>query len=70
MVKLLKIDFQDEETINIDVTVDVVYGYNVPDIAFEIQQSIKHNIESMSKYKVDSVDVHFSGVIFNENSID
>lgn len=66
-LNLLKITFV-EETVSIDITVDVMYGYNVPDIAFNIQQSIKHNIESMSKYKVDKVDVHISGVIFNENN--
>ena len=45
------------------------YGYNVPSLAFRIQQSIKHNVESMTKYKVDKVDVHIQDVNFPENAI-
>ena len=47
----------------------VDYGYNVPSLAFRIQQSIKHNVESMTKYKVDKVDVHIQDVNFPENAI-
>ena len=68
-LNLLKVDFN-EDTLNIELTIDVIYGYNVPDVAFNVQQSVKHNVESMSKYKVDTVDVFVSGVIFDENSID
>ena len=64
-LNLTKITF-DGDRVNIDVTVDVLYGYNVPDVAFNIQESVKHNIESMSKYKVDSVDVHVQGVVFDD----
>ena len=66
---LLKVEFN-EDTLNIELTIDVIYGYNVPDVAFNVQQSVKQNIESMSKYKVDTVDVFVSGVIFDENSIE
>ena len=64
-LNMTKITFNGD-VLNIDITVDVIYGYNVPDVAFNIQQSIKQNIESMSKYKVESVDVHVNGVIFGE----
>lgn len=64
-LNLVKLNFN-EDLVSIDVTVKVLYGYNVPDVAFNIQQSIKNSLESMSKYKVDSVDVHISGVVFSE----
>ncbi len=64
-LNLVKLNFNDD-VVSIDVTVKVLYGYNVPDVAFNIQQSIKNSLESMSKYKVDSVDVHISGVVFSE----
>ena len=62
---LIKISFNGD-IIDVDVSVDIEYGYNVPDVAFEIQESVKRNVESMSKYKVESVDVHFEGVSFPE----
>jgi uncharacterized alkaline shock family protein YloU len=51
-----------------DICVKVDYGFNVPSLAFRIQQSIKHNVESMTKYKVAKVDVHIQDVNFPENS--
>ena len=62
---LTKVIFN-EDVVSIDVTVDVIYGYSVPDVAFDIQQCVRHNVESMSKYKVDKVDVHVNSVDFVE----
>lgn len=45
-----------------DISVRVDYGYNVPEVAFKIQQSVKHNVEAMTKYKVAKVDVYVVGV--------
>lgn len=53
-----------------DVSVIVNYGFNIPELAFRIQQSIKHNVESMTKYKVAKVDVHIQGVEFPEEDMD
>lgn len=51
-----------------DISVKVDANNNVPALAFKIQQSIKHNVESMTKYKVDKVDVHIQDVNFPEIS--
>lgn len=64
--KGIKLSF-DKEGISADISVEVDYGYNVPSLAFRIQQSIKHNVESMTKYKVATVDVHIQDVNFPEN---
>ena len=50
-----------------DISVKVDYGYNVASLAFRIQQSIKHNVESMTKYKVDKINVHIQDVDFPDN---
>ena len=68
-VNLIKVNFN-EDVLNIELAIDVIYGYNVPDVAYEIQQSVKRNVESMSKYKVNTVDVHFEGVSFPSEIID
>jgi len=61
----VKINFE-KDGIYVDVSIQVYYGYNVPDIAFKIQQNIKHNVESMSEFKIANVDVHVLGIIFQE----
>ena len=52
--------------INVSVNVSIYYGYSIPDVAYNIQRSIKHSVESMSKYKIANVDVKVNGVIFPE----
>ena len=47
-----------------DISVKVDYGNNVASLAFRIQQSIKHSVESMTKFKVDKINVHIQDVDF------
>ncbi len=65
--KGVKLNF-DKQGIIADISVKVDSTANVSSLAFKIQQSIKHNVESMTKYKVAKVDVHIQDVNFPENS--
>ncbi len=56
----------DKDGIYVSVTVNVLHGYNIPDVAYNIQSGIKESVESMSKYKISKVDVFVSDVIFEE----
>lgn len=47
-----------------DVSVAVKYGYNVPELAYRIQQAVKQSVENMTKYRVAEVDVHIQDVVF------
>ena len=47
-----------------DISVVVKYGYNIPELAFRIQQTIKQTVESMTVYKIARVNVHIQGVEF------
>ncbi len=47
-----------------DVSVVVKYGYNIPELAYRIQQSVKQSVENMTRYKVAQVDVHIQDVVF------
>ncbi len=49
-----------------DVSVVVKYGYNVPELAYRIQQSVKQSVENMTHFKVAKVDVHILDVVFSE----
>lgn len=49
-----------------NVAVTVKYGYNVPELAYRIQQSVKQSVENMTRYKVAQVNVHVQDVVFCE----
>lgn len=63
--KGLKLYFE-KDGIYADISVKADYGYSVPDVAFKIQQAVKHNVEAMTEYKVKRVDVYVVGVDFSQ----
>ncbi len=58
--------YLEKDGIYADVSVHVKYGYNVPELAYRIQQSVKQSVENMTKYKVAEVDVHVLDVVFED----
>lgn len=58
--------FPEKDGVYADVSVRVHYGHNVPELAYRIQQSIKQNVETMTRYTVKKVDVHIQDVVFDE----
>ena len=66
--KGIKLNFE-KAGINADISVKIDITYNVSSLAFKIQQAIKHNVETMTNYKVAKVDVHIQDVNFPENSV-
>ena len=56
----------EKDGIYVSVAVAINYGYNAPDIAYNIQYGVKQNVESMTKYKISKVDVFITDVIFDE----
>lgn len=57
--------YLEKDGIYADVSVVVKSGYNVPELAYRIQQSVKQSVENMTKYKVAEVDVHIRDVDFS-----
>ncbi len=60
----------DKNGIYVTVCVSILYGYNVPDVSYNIQHEIRQNVESMSKYKISKVDVFINDVLFDNALID
>ena len=57
---------QEKDGVYANVSVIVKYGYNVPELAYRIQQSVKQSVENMTHYKVVQVDVHVEDIVFCE----
>ena len=56
----------EKDGIYVSVTVSIHYGYNIPDVAYNIQYGIKSNVEAMTRYKISKVDVFVADVVFDE----
>ena len=58
--------FIEKDGVYADVSVVVKYGYNIPELAYRIQQSVKQSVENMTRYKMAKIDVHILDVVFSE----
>ena len=54
----------ERDGVYVNVSVAAKYGYNVPELAYRIQQSVKQSVENMTNYKVAEVDVHVADIVF------
>jgi len=45
----------------------VKYGLRIPDIAWDVQEAIKNQIENYTGYTVKAVNVHVQGIHFTES---
>ncbi len=63
--KSVKILF-DKDGVHVDVFVKVHFTQGISDVAFKIQEAIRHNVEAMTEYKIASVNVSVKGVSFEE----
>ena len=61
----VKIEFNKEGVV-IDIAVKIHFSQSVSDMAFKIQEIVRHDIESMTEYKIASVNVNVKGVVFDE----
>ena len=59
--KGVKVQVGDKETI-IDINLTVEYGARIPDIAWEVQNKVKTQVESMTGLKGVIVNIHVQGV--------
>ena len=63
--KAIKVTY-DKDGVHVDIMVKIHFSQSVSDVAFRIQEAVRHNVESMTEYKIASVNVIVNGVIFDE----
>ncbi|MGI6701650.1 MAG: Asp23/Gls24 family envelope stress response protein [Christensenellales bacterium] len=52
------------DKVTIDVFINVYYGYNLPDLAFNIQEKVKNEVMKATHFVVDKVNINVLGVVF------
>ena len=65
----IKIDFA-KDGVYVEVAIKVHYTQSVSDVAFKIQESVRHNVEAMTDYKIAGVDVIVNGVLFDDKTVE
>ena len=65
--KSVKVLNSENETI-IDVYINLRLGVRIPDVAGEVQHSVKVAVQSMTGKPVTKVNVHIAGVVLDEET--
>ena len=60
----------EEKAVIIDMYIIAVYGVNIQDAAWKIQQKVKAEVESMTGLDVSAVNVHVEGVSFPKEVVE
>ena len=63
--KGVKVDVGAEDA-KIDIFIIVEYGERIPDVSWNIQETVKKAVETMTGLKVTYVNIHVQGVHFPE----
>lgn len=51
-----------EEHVTIGISITVEYGCKIPDVAWEVQERVKREVENMTGLDVVAVDVYVNGI--------
>lgn len=63
----IKVDMSDDDII-LEVYIEVEYGIKIPDIAWDIQDKVKKELENMTGLKVTAINVHIQGINFEKGN--
>ena len=59
----------DKKGVAVDVDIKINYTCNVSEMAFKVQESIRHNVEAMTEYKINTVNVNVKDVFFDDAQV-
>ena len=55
-----------ENSVMVDIYINILFGYQVADVAFRVQENVKNALSAMVDIKIESINVHILGVDFEE----
>ena len=60
----VKVEIKDN-TVDVDLSLAISYGYNIPETCRKVQSKVQSNIENMTGLKVASVNLRIAGLNIN-----
>lgn len=63
--KSVKVEIMPSGSVVIDICINAKFGFTVPKLVCELQETIKSEVEKATSYKVKAVNVNIVGVAFS-----
>ncbi|MDR3185649.1 MAG: Asp23/Gls24 family envelope stress response protein [Christensenellaceae bacterium] len=55
----------EDDTVIIDMYINVLFGHSIPDVVCNLQETIKFEVEEFTSFKINKINVHVMSVLFN-----
>lgn len=65
--KGIKVTYEEDGKVQVDVSVEIKFGYNIVDVSKAIQERVKSSLLTMTGLETSVVNVRVSGIDFKEN---
>lgn len=62
LTKGVRIAINEENEVQVDLSIDVDFGVVIPDAAWKVQECVKAAIENMTELKVQGINIHVQGI--------
>ncbi|MDO4960887.1 MAG: Asp23/Gls24 family envelope stress response protein [Eubacteriales bacterium] len=59
--KGIKLSMEDD-VVRLAVSINVKYGYSIPDVSRKVQEKVRSSVENMTGFKVDEIRVNIVGI--------
>lgn len=53
---------QDMKNAELKIYIDVVFGYSIPSVSWDVQNAVKAGVKAASEYDADKIDIYIQGV--------
>lgn len=68
LAKGVRISVSEGESVCVDVSILIQFGFTIPDVAKAVQDAVYSAIENTSGLNVECVNIHVGGVVFPHDS--
>lgn len=62
----VEVELYNDKTALIDISVNIGYGFVIPEVVAQMQEKIKNEVEKATFYKVKAINVVVAGVVYAE----
>ena len=57
----------DTKTVEMKIYINVIYGYKIPAVSWDVQNAVKAAVKTASGYDAGQIDIHIQGVTLSKS---
>jgi uncharacterized alkaline shock family protein YloU len=58
----IKVEISKNDDVKVEIPLVIKYGYNIPDVANSVQESVRQALEKMSNLSIKDVNINVQGI--------